>query len=279
MIAPAVAAPPAAVAAHYDALDRWYREIWGEHVHHGLFTAGRREDPVAAAGRLVDRVAELAALRAGAEVVDVGCGYAATGRQLTAQRAARVVGYTLSEAQAAYARTREPAVDVRVQDWNANDRPDRSADAVVAIESLSHMPDKRRAFAQCARVLQPGGRLVVCDWLARTERSAWRDSLLLEPICREGRLPSMHTAPEYAAFARDAGLRLLAFEDRSREVSRTWTICLARAARRLVRDPDLRRYLMDGDSAERVFALTMLRILAAYGTRSMVYGILVAERR
>ena len=278
MIAPRTPAAPAAVAAHYDVLDRWYREIWGEHLHHGLFTAGRHERADVAARRLVDHVADLAAVRRGADVADVGCGYAATGRQLIAQRDAKVIGFTLSEAQANYAQAQYPRVDVRVRDWAANDLADGSCDVVLAVESLSHMPDKVRAFAECARVLRPGGRLLVCDWLARGARSSWRDRLLLEPICREGRLPSMHTAAEYASLAREAGLLPRRFEDRSRNVSRTWTICLARGARQLLRDPELRRFLLSRESPDRVFALTMLRILCAYGTRAMVYGILVAQR-
>jgi tocopherol O-methyltransferase len=277
MIVPRNPAAPAAVAAHYDALDRWYRQIWGEHVHHGLF-ANRTEPAERAARRLVDHVADLGEVRAGSVVADIGCGYAAAARQLTTERGARVIGFTLSEGQAAYARTRSPKMDVRVRDWMDNDLEDASCDVAMAIESLSHMPNKTRAFAECARVLRPGGRLVVCDWLARDRRSAWRDRLLLEPICREGRLPSMHTAAEYAGLAGEVGLLPRRFEDRSREVSRTWTICLARGAREVVQDRELRRFLVHRESPDRVFALTMLRILGAYGARAMVYGVLVAER-
>ena len=37
MILAGSAQTPAAVAAHYDELDPFYREIWGEHVHHGYW--------------------------------------------------------------------------------------------------------------------------------------------------------------------------------------------------------------------------------------------------
>jgi tocopherol O-methyltransferase len=76
----------------------------------------------------------------------------------------------------------------------------------------------------------------------------------------------------------EAGLEPLRFEDRSRQVSRTWTVCLQRGLARLADDPQLRRFLLRPGNPERIFALTMLRILAAYGARAMVYGILVAQR-
>ena len=44
------------VAAHYDDLDRFYREIWGEHVHHGLWTSPR-STPEEATRSLIDLVA------------------------------------------------------------------------------------------------------------------------------------------------------------------------------------------------------------------------------
>lgn len=278
MIAPRRPAAPAAVAGHYDTLDRWYREIWSDHLHHGLFTAGRRDPVEAATRRLALHVADLAAIAPAARVVDVGCGYGATSRLLTAERGARTVGFTLSTAQAAYAAGRRPHVDVRVADWLANGLPGGEADAVVAIESLSHMPDKPRAFAECARVLRPGGRLVVCDWLARTERSPWRDRALLEPICAEGHLPSMHTPGEYADLARGAGLRPLAMMDRSRVVARTWTLVVARALATIARDGEARRFLLSAENPERRFAVTVLRLVAAFATRAMVYGVMVAER-
>jgi tocopherol O-methyltransferase len=281
VIIPRGGVAPTAVAGHYDTLDRYYREIWGEHVHHGLWER-RGDPPDEAARRLARSVGDLAGVEpgAGARVADAGCGYGGTARLLARERGARVVGLTLSGAQAAYAHAvGEQGVEIRVGDWLANDLPDGAFDAVIAIESVSHMPDPGRAFEQAARVLRPGGRLVVCDWLARAQRSAWRDRLLLEPICREGRLPSMRTPAEYGALLGAAGLEVTSFDDVSRRVSRTWPVCLRRTAARVVQDPEARAFLLGPENPDRIFALTMVRILAAYGTRAMVYGIFGATRR
>ena len=32
-------------ASHYDDLDQFYREIWGEHVHHGVWFTGKESAP------------------------------------------------------------------------------------------------------------------------------------------------------------------------------------------------------------------------------------------
>jgi tocopherol O-methyltransferase len=283
MIIPRGGVAPTAVGDHYDGLDRWYREIWGEHVHHGLWRA-RSDSPEQAAQHLAEHVASLAAIGVGSRVADAGCGYGGTARLLARDRGARVVGLTLSRAQAEWgtAEARRQGVgdtvDLRVRDWLDSGLEAGAYDAVIAIESISHMPDPGAAFAEAARLLRPGGRFVVCDWLARERRSAWRDRALLEPICREGRLPSMHTAREYGALLGAAGLDVTDFADVSRRVSRTWPVCLRRTALRLARDREARAFLLSSRNTDRIFALTMVRILAAYGTRAMVYGIFAARK-
>jgi len=273
VIVPRGGVAAAAVSEHYDSLDHWYQSIWGEHVHHGLWLDGS-ESPERAAEQLTDRVADLARIGAGTRFADAGCGYGATLRRLERERGASGTGFTLSAAQAA----RGADLDVRVGDWLANDLADGSCDAVIAIESISHMGDPGAAFAQAARVLRPGGRLVVCDWLARSQRSGWRDGRLLEPICREGRMPSMLAAAEYGALMAAAGLEVDSWADESRRVSRTWPVCLRRVAALVARDADARRFLLSRRNPDRIFALTMLQILAAYGTRAMVYGVFGARR-
>src|SRR5215213_3127174 len=71
------------VAAHYDDLDFFYRDVWGEHVHHGLWRSGKetREEAVR---QLAELVAAEAQGAPGQSVCDIGCGYGATARLLAA---------------------------------------------------------------------------------------------------------------------------------------------------------------------------------------------------
>jgi hypothetical protein len=61
MIIPAKEQTSAAVAQHYDDLNPFYRELWGDHVHHGLWTTGL-ENPAQAVENLIACVARRLAL-------------------------------------------------------------------------------------------------------------------------------------------------------------------------------------------------------------------------
>ena len=265
------------VGGHYDELDETYRSIWGEHVHHGYWRTGR-ETPEEATEALVSLVAERLELRPGQKLVDIGCGYGATAALLAARHGVAVTGFTLSEAQWRIAAARAGALDFKCRDWLDNGLPDASFDRAYAIESSEHMVDKPRFFAEAWRVLKPGGRFVVCAWLSRTEPNRMEVRHLLEPICREGRLPSMGTREDYEALAEAAGFAALRYDDISRDVRRTWTICAGRAARRLATDRAFRRFAFARTTKNRSFMLSVPRLMVALKTGSMRYGIFVWEK-
>ena len=82
MIFPQVsAADVAAVAAHYDDLDLFYRTIWGTHVHHGYWRTGK-ESTEEAVENLTHLVADRAGIKSGTCVCDIGCGYGGSGGSL-----------------------------------------------------------------------------------------------------------------------------------------------------------------------------------------------------
>jgi tocopherol O-methyltransferase len=277
MILPNTPQTVAAVAAHYDELDPFYREIWGEHVHHGYWATGR-ETAAEAADALIDLVAERLRVGPGHALCDIGCGYGATGRRLASRFGADVTGVTVSAAQCAIAAARSPtagAMNVLLRDWQANGLPSEIFDRAYAIESTEHMADKQRVFDEAFRVLKPGGLFAVCAWLARTRAAPWEIRHLLEPICREGRLPGMGDEGEYRAMAERAGFRVASHEDISVGVRRTWTICARRVLGKLLTDPRYIRFLLTGTTTNRIFAVTLLRLLVAYRTGSMRYCLFV----
>ncbi len=280
MIRPRRPQDAATVATHYDTLDPFYREIWGEHVHHGYWRTGR-ESPAQAAVALVELVADRLGLTPNQTVCDIGCGYGATGAMLADMHGVFVTGLTLSAVQQARAAKRRPArgtLDVHLRDWLANGFPDASFDRAYAIESTEHMADKARCFTEAFRVLHPGGRLVVCAWLAARVPRRWEMRHLLEPICREGRLAGMGNEADYVGLLREAGFHVERTEDISASVARTWSVCLSRSLRRLATDRRYRRFLLHGGAPDRVFAITLFRLLLAYRTGAMRYAVLTVAK-
>jgi tocopherol O-methyltransferase len=277
VIVPNLPQAAADVAEHYDELDEAYRRIWGEHVHHGYWVTGR-ESAAEAADALSRLVGERLGVAAGQTLVDIGCGYGATAAEF-ARAGAEVTGFTLSEAQAAVARSRpEPGLAFHVRDWLANGLPDAAFDAAYAIESSEHMEDKARFFGEAARVLRPGGRFVVCAWLEGEGAAPWQVRHLLEPICREGRLPSMGSRADYEALAAGAGFRLASYEDISSNVRRTWSICARRFAGKLLTDRDIRRLALSKAVRSRDFMLSLPRLILALRNGAMRYGVFVWKK-
>ena len=268
------------VARHYDELDEFYRDIWGEHVHHGLWLRGD-ESPAQAVRQLVELIAAKAQIKSGDIVCDIGCGYGATARQLAHEYGALVTAVTISEMQYRYAVALENlGANPRyiLADWLANDLPDAAFDAAISVESSEHMPDKPAFFAQACRILRSSGRLVVCAWLAREENSPAQNHWLIEPICREGRLPAMGTESDYRRLFADAGFVVDSFEDLSARVKKTWPVCVRRFLLHLLRQPRVVRYLLDRHSGNRIFALTIFRIWLAYEVGALRYGIFAGRK-
>ncbi len=265
---------PEAVASHYDELDHFYRDVWGEHVHHGLWLRGSdsREEAVL---QLVDLIAREAQIQNRTRVCDIGCGYGATARVL-ACRGADVTGITISPAQFAFARQQNAGVSnprFLLGDWLENELPAATFEAAIAIESSEHMPDIERFFAQAHRVLRTEGRLVICAWLSADAPSTRARRWLLEPICREGRMPNMGTVADYESLGEGAGFKLERFEDLTHSVAQTWPAIVWRLLGKLITQPRYLKFLFDRDASNRVFGLTILRIWFAYKTGAMRYGV------
>jgi ubiquinone/menaquinone biosynthesis C-methylase UbiE len=80
----------------------------------------------------------------------------------------RLVGLDLSPSMLAVARERAPGADLRTGDAQNLPFPDSHFDTVVSTFSMCAIPDHRRAIREMARVLRPGGRLLLADHVVST---------------------------------------------------------------------------------------------------------------
>jgi SAM-dependent methyltransferase len=109
------------------------------------------------------RLVELAAPGPGQDVLDLGCGTGTVAR-LAGARGARVVGVDPASRLLEVARGAVPGATFRSGSAEAIPAPDRSFDLVLSSFALIFSQEPERAAAEIARVLRPGGRLVMSSW-------------------------------------------------------------------------------------------------------------------
>lgn len=103
-------------------------------------------------------------------LVDVGCGRGGPGLWVAAVTGAELVGIDLDETALAAARQRADQVGLGDQasfskgSFADTGLPGGSAQAVMSVDALLFATDKRAATAELARILTPGGRLVLTSW-------------------------------------------------------------------------------------------------------------------
>ena len=152
--------------------------------------------------QIADRTAELALSCAPAprQILDVGCGTGYLLGQLAARapQASALAGIDPAPAMIEVATS--AATDGRVRfvvgtaerlPW-----PDQKFDLVVSTTSFDHWADQRAGLAQCARVLAPGGCLVLADLF----------SVLLVPTLLAGRRGKARTKRRATQLLTAAGL-------------------------------------------------------------------------
>jgi cyclopropane fatty-acyl-phospholipid synthase-like methyltransferase len=174
--------------AYFDLVTDESRQFYGDSFHFGYFPLGT-ETLAEAVDAHTDLVAELAQLRAGMRVLDVGCGIGAPAVRIARTYDCHVTGINISHEQVRQGRemiAREAMsgqVSIQHGDARRLPYPEASFDAVVCVEVAGDIcitaADKQAFAAELSRVLRPGGHLGFSDLALLTaptkrERAALR---------------------------------------------------------------------------------------------------------
>jgi ubiquinone/menaquinone biosynthesis C-methylase UbiE len=112
---------------------------------------------------MAERLLDLADLKTGERLLDVGCGTGIVARLAAARVGAtgRVTGLDLNDGMLRVARRLGPGVDWRQGDALALPFADRAFDVVTSQQMLQFVPDAAKALREMRRVVARGGRVVV----------------------------------------------------------------------------------------------------------------------
>lgn len=173
--------------AAFDQRARGYEEGWRGRLHH----------------EIADRTADLAlaCVPAPRRILDVGCGTGYLLRQLASRcpRAAELTGIDAAAAMIEVAAAAAADDRLRFCEGTAEKLPWPAGtfDLVVSTTSFDHWADQQAGLAQCARVMAPGGTLVLVDLF----------SPLLLPTVVAGRRGRARTTRRATALVTAAGFR------------------------------------------------------------------------
>ena len=158
-----------------------------------------------------------------AQLLDLGCGVGGTSTWLAQALDANVTGITISSEQQKLATERAARIgldnQVRFLQGDFAAMPDLDAsDAAYAIESFVHASDAGDFFSMAARLVKPGGRLVICDdFLSpqinareKADADAW-----IRRFQRGWHLNNLVTADQAVAAASEQGFDVLESHDLS----------------------------------------------------------------
>ena len=265
------------IRRHYDRLSVLYRLFWGEHLHHGYWEGN--ESVPRAQIQLMERLATLARIPAGARVLDIGCGIGGSLLWLCETFGCEGVGMTISPVQAriatAKAKSRGLGQRIRfeINDANRWEPEPESFDVIWIMESSEHFHEKHLFFKRCARALKPGGVLACAAWLRRDGPFHQGELDLVNRVGEAMLSASLAPLSDYRGWMTAAGLDVTVAEDITRYVEPTWAHCSRIGENFLVKF--LIRFV-DADTRRFVRSFPLMK--QAYEQGAMAFGFFVARK-
>jgi len=268
------------VEQFFDGSTQTYLSFWDSEgvLHTGYFADGNTTDYHAAAAHTSQLLGDEAGLDASSRVLDVGCGCGNFVFALARRFACHSEGLDLSQERINFALRRRAedrgahAELVSFRHGSATQLPYAAASFshVVSQDALFLVPDKPQSHAEMFRVLEPGGRLVLSDFL--------QPRLEISPRARQHvydrvRWTAGYSLVGYQQALERAGFRIRLAREVSEHLKRTYQVLGTVAAERAqgTTNPAARDWML-------AFSASCTEIGVAIDDGEFGWGIIVADK-
>jgi len=262
------------IIKHYDFVSPYYYSLWGEHLHHGYWVTGK-ETKEEAQIALTKHLAEIANIKHGDKILDVGCGFGASSVYLAKEYAAKAIGITISSTQVTMAReaAAKAKVDSQFLLMDAEEMTFKEPfDVIWSIESISHYKNKKLFFSKAIELLKPSGTVAIIDWFKKEDLSTDQYKKYIEPI-EKGMMVELHTIKDYSSILQSNGLEIVKTEDISRQTAKTWDITLG-----IIKDKKFWQLALKNGKEFVDFLRAFRAMKSGFSSANFVYGLIIARK-
>jgi len=220
------------IVDYYTNCERHYRALWGLDksmaLHYGYWGngAGNHLESLA---HMNGEIARRAGVTEKSTVLDAGCGVGGTAIYLAKHIGCRAVGLNLVPRQLELARNNAIANDVsdrvefRSGDFTDTPFADNSFDIAVFCESACHAPTKDEIAKEMARILRPGGVLLVADFFRTAPDYPPKDEELIRKYENSWSVPRFATVAELHESMSKFGFSEITFDNISDQIRKSST--------------------------------------------------------
>jgi tocopherol O-methyltransferase len=261
------------IIEHYDVVSPFYRTLWGEHLHHGYWIRGD-ESKEKAQVQLIEHLAQIAKVKPGADILDIGCGFGASSLYLAKKYNAAVTGITISPVQVEMA-VQAAAVEQLDAEFLLMDAEamnfQKQFDVLWSVESISHYQDRQRFFASAAKLLKPGGSFAITDWFKKENLTRAETREFIDPI-EKGMFVELQPMDDYEQCLVSNGLQIMRREVLNKNCAKTWDLGLG-----IIKDKSFWALAARLGTHFVSYLKAFQAMRAGFASGNFVYGLLVAS--
>jgi tocopherol O-methyltransferase len=261
------------IIEHYDVASPYYYSLWGEHLHHGYWVRGD-ESKETAQIQLIEHLAQLANIKVGSRILDIGCGFGGSSLYLTKKYGASATGITISPVQVKMAKeaAAKKNLDASFLLMDAEDMQfAQPFDLLWSVESISHYQDPRKFFASAVKFLKPGGCFALTDWFHKENLSPAEKREFIEPI-EEGMMVELRGMDDYSHFLVSSGLDVVHRQDLTLNCAKSWDLGLD-----IIKDKTFWSLALKLGAGFVTYLKAFHAVRAGFASGNFVYGLFIAK--